>query len=296
MVFYALKIYKPSWQFTFPKNTKKILKYAFYLSLASFSGSFLLELDKFMIPQKQELMQVAYYAVAVYIASVIEVPQRAMNQILYPLVSKAICEKNKRMLKVLHKKTAIHILLFAGGIFIFIMANVKDIYSFTGKGYDFATNVVFLIGFSKIFHAISGVSGAMITNSKYYKMLLPYSVLMALFVIVGNYFLIDLWGIFGAAVSTFLTILIFNIVKILYVYKKFKVQPFSKKLFKITFIVLVFYMLFSQLKFPFSPLVNISLKTLFIILNYGFVVYFMKISREFNKIVKKYFINPLHLL
>ena len=47
-----------------------------------------------MIPQKQAISQTAYYAVAVFIATVVEIPGRAMFQIINPLVAKALNEEN----------------------------------------------------------------------------------------------------------------------------------------------------------------------------------------------------------
>ena len=286
MLWYALKIYKPQWQFALPRNIKNVVNYAFYVSAATLSGSFLLDIDKFMIPQKQALMQLAYYTVAVYIGSAISIPQRAVNQIIYPIVSKAISEGNKRRLKILHQKSAVDLLLLSGGIFICIISNLEDIYSFTGEGYRCATNVVLLISISKMLDAITGVSGAVITNSKYYKMLLPYSILMSLSVVVGNYFFIDLWGIQGAAFSTFLAIFIFNSIKILYVYGKFAIHPFSAKLIKTIFIIAFLYGVFTHLKLGFAPIVNIIIKTTITIIGYGSILYCMNISQRINKMIR----------
>ena len=47
-----------------------------------------------MIPQKQAISQTAYYAVAVFIATVVEIPGRAMFQILNPMVAKALNDQN----------------------------------------------------------------------------------------------------------------------------------------------------------------------------------------------------------
>ena len=58
-----------------------------------------------MIPQKEAISQTAYYAVAVFIATVVEIPGRAMFQILNPLVAKALNEENYFELKNLYKNS-----------------------------------------------------------------------------------------------------------------------------------------------------------------------------------------------
>ena len=94
MATYALKLYRPKFTLSLPKNYKEILKYSLFILLAGAAGTILLDIDKFMIPQKEAIAMTAYYAVAVYIGSVVETPGRAMSQILQPLVAKALNEKD----------------------------------------------------------------------------------------------------------------------------------------------------------------------------------------------------------
>ena len=72
---------------TSSKNTSSILTYSLYILLAGSAASILIDIDKFMIPQKQAINQTAFYAVAVFIATVVEIPGRAMFQIINPLVA-----------------------------------------------------------------------------------------------------------------------------------------------------------------------------------------------------------------
>ena len=100
MVFYSLSLYLPRFTFTLPKNTSSIITYSLYILLAGSAASILIDIDKFMIPQKQAINQTAFYAVAVFIATVVEIPGRAMFQIINPLVAKALNENNLSELKI----------------------------------------------------------------------------------------------------------------------------------------------------------------------------------------------------
>ena len=68
--------------------------------MAGSAASILIDVDKFMIPQKEIISQTAFYAVAVFIATVVEIPGRAMFQIVNPLVAKALYENNERSLSL----------------------------------------------------------------------------------------------------------------------------------------------------------------------------------------------------
>ena len=63
----------------------------------------LLDLDKFMLGELIEIDNIAYYAVAIFIATVIAVPARAMHQIVNPLTASYLNNKHRVDLENLYK-------------------------------------------------------------------------------------------------------------------------------------------------------------------------------------------------
>ena len=94
MMLYSFYLYLPKFYFSIPKNITEILTYSLFIFLAGSAASILIDIDKFMIPQKEIISQTAFYAVAVFIATVVEIPGRAMFQIVNPLVAKALNEND----------------------------------------------------------------------------------------------------------------------------------------------------------------------------------------------------------
>ncbi len=119
MIFYSLFLYTPKFSVKIPNNFKEILSYSIYILLAGSAASFLIDIDKYMIPQKQAISQTAYYAVAVFIATVVEIPGRAMFQIINPLVAKALNEENFIELKNLYSQSSENLLIVCGLFFSF---------------------------------------------------------------------------------------------------------------------------------------------------------------------------------
>jgi O-antigen/teichoic acid export membrane protein len=215
-----------------------------------------------MIPQKKLIADAAYYAVAVFIGSVIEAPGRAMSQIVQPLTAKAINENNHKEIASLYKKSSINLLLISGLIFLLVNVNVAQLYTLIDDKYAQGIWVVLMISTAKLYHMFLGNNGAIISNSKYYKILLPYALAVALSVVLLNYWLIDLIGINGAGLATLIVILIYNTIKIWYVKRKFGILPFTDKTLTLLVMLLVFFSLFYFWEFPFHPIVNIFLKSL----------------------------------
>ncbi|HIP47858.1 MAG TPA: lipopolysaccharide biosynthesis protein [Lutibacter sp.] len=262
MMSYAFYLRKPKITFELPNNYKEIIQYSFYIILVGSAGSILLDIDKVMIPQKEAIAQTAYYAVAVYIGSVIEAPGRAMSQIVQPITAKALNEKNYKEIYSLYKKTSINLFLISGLVFLLVNVNIKELYEIIPEKYAGGLWVVFMISIAKLYHMLLGNNGAIISNSKYYKILLPYALLMAVSVYFMNDWLIDEIGINGAAVSTLVVVLIFNSIKIWYVKKKFGLTPFSDKTWKLLIMLILFFVGFYFWEFPFHPILNILLKSI----------------------------------
>ncbi len=284
MMFYALQLYKPTFCFKFPANIKEVVKYSLYIILAGSAATILLDIDKFMIPQKQVIEQVAFYAVAVYIGSVIEIPGRAMGQIVQPLTSKALNEGNDTEVLELYQKTSINLIVIAGFIFVLVNANIDALYQLLPLEYTKGVWVVFMISVAKMYHMILGNNGAIISNSKHYKILLPYGIGMALLVVFLNHWLIDVMGINGAALATLLVVLLFNSAKLLYVKKKFGIQPTTSKTKYALLLIGILSGLGIYFSFPFHPVLNIVLETCVLALFYFWVAIQFQLSEDISNL------------
>ncbi len=262
MMWYAFRLRPPVIRFRLPDNVKDLMKYAFYIILAASAGSLLLDIDKVMIGGKLPLENTAFYTVALFIGSVIEAPGRAMAHIVQPLTSKALNEDNLTEVASLYKKSSMNLLLIAGLIFLLVNVNIHELYRILPEQYSGGTWVVLMISTAKLYHMFLGNNGAIISNSKYYRILLPYSVLSALSVVVLNVILINKIGINGAALATLIVVLVFNSLKIWFVKYKFGIYPFTKKTLSLLGSIVLLLILFYFWEFPFHPIVNIVLKSI----------------------------------
>lgn len=286
---YALKLYTPKLIFKIPVNFNEILEYSFYIILAGSAGAFLLDIDKFMLPQKEAIEYTAYYTVGVFIASVVNIPGRAMTQIIQPLTSKAIKDRDDLKIATLYKSSSINLLVFGGIIFLLINLNISDLYSLVPKSnFSSGTWVVFMVSLANLYTLFLGNNGAIISNSNYYKVLLPYGVSMAVMVSVLNYFFIDYFHMEGAAMSTLLVVVLFNSLKIWFVKKKLSIVPFSSKSWKLFGLIFILFGVFYFFKLSFHPILNILIKSLIITLVYFFLIKKMQISNEISSVLAKY--------
>ncbi len=288
MKIYAYLLYFPKLSFHFPKKTKEILTYSILIILGGSAALILLEIDKVMINQFIAIENVAYYSVAVFIATVIIVPSRAMHQITYPLTAELLDAKDHQELKKLYQKTSLTLFIASGLLFLLIVLNLNDLYLLMPEEYRGGFQIVFLIGLARVLDSLLGNNNAILYNSKYYRIVLVFGVALALLTILLNVLLIPKMGIIGAALASLVAISIFNILKVWYVYSKFHMLPFTNGTFKILLTLLLLGFLFSYLQFPFHPSVNIFLKSILISLMYLGILYRFDISEDITGILKKW--------
>ena len=283
MIIYSLSLYKPKFSFILPENFKEIVSYSIYILLAGSAASLLIDIDKYMIPQKEAISQTAYYAVAVFIATVVEIPGRAMFQILNPMVAKAINTNDNENLNELYQKSSTNLLIICGFFFLLINLNIVSFYELmNNQFYADAIWVVLIISIAKLVQMSFGCGPAILATSSFYKITLPFSISMAISVYFLNDYLIDLYGINGAAISTLIVLLLFTILKVLYINFKLKIQPYNLNTIKIIVVISVLYFTLSLLKLDLYPLFDIIIKSVLISVSYISLVYFLKLSKTIN--------------
>ena len=286
MILYSLFLYTPKFSVKIPNNFKEILSYSIYILLAGSAASFLIDIDKYMIPQKQAISQTAYYAVAVFIATVVEIPGRAMFQIINPLVAKALNEENFIELKNLYSQSSENLLIVCGLFFLLINLNIDSFYMLlNNQEYSNASLVVLIISSAKLIQMSFGCGPAILATSKFYKITLPFSIAMAVSVYFLNDYLIDLYGINGAAISTFIVLLIFTVLKIIYIRYKVKLQPFNFNSIKVFTSILLIYFFNSYINLEFSPLIEIIIRSVIILITYLLIIYFFGVSKKMKDLL-----------
>ena len=289
MIYFAFKVKKPTFRFKLPHDKNAVFIYSIFIILSGSVANLLLDIDKVMLGRYINIDNIAFYSVAIFIATVIAVPSRAMHQITYPITAKLMSEGKHDELDDLYKRTSITLQIVGGYVLLGILVNINTLYKLLPPEYAGGVFVVFAIGISKYFDLVLGNNNAIIFNSVYYRMVLFLGLFLAFLAITLNMFLIPKYGIDGAAIATLIAITLYSLAKLLFVVLKMKLYPFTNAtLYSLGFSMLTF-VLFYYWEFPFHPLANIVLKSVLLTVFYGFWNYKLKLSPEINQVMDKIF-------
>jgi len=282
---YAFTLRFPKLNFSLSFNYTSVLKYSFLIIIAGSVSMLLLDLDKFMLGKLINIDNIAYYSVAIFIATVIAVPARAMHQITHPLTAQYLNDNNSSDLAELYKKSSLNLFIIGGLVFVLIVTNINMLYTILPNDYSQGLFVVIIISLVKLLDNLLGNNNAILFNSNYYKIVLVFGVIIVAVAALLNYIFIPKYGIEGAAIASFIALMFYDILKLWYVNLKFKIQPLSIKTFYTFLLILVLSLGFYFWEFHFHPLINISLKSLIICFCYGLIVYVLKFSEDITRII-----------
>jgi O-antigen/teichoic acid export membrane protein len=151
------------------------------------------------------------------------------------MVSEANRLKDTSTLEVLYKKSSINQSVIAGILFLGLWFNVDSIFGLIPHGdvYIQGKWVVFFIGLAKVFDMVMGINAEIIGTSRYYRMDLLLLVLLGGIGIAANFVFIPIFGMTGAAMASALSVILFNLMRFIFIFVKFRIHPFSLGTIKI---------------------------------------------------------------
>lgn len=281
MLGYAIQLYTPKFSFQLPARLKDLLNYSLLIFIAGTVAVALFDLDKVMIEYFMPIENVSIYGIAIYIATVIAVPSKAMHQITNPITAKYLNFRENDLLKDLYIRSSNTLFLISGFVFTLIITNVNQLYEIIPEEYKVEVSIVFLISLVKLTDNILGNNNSIIFNSRYYKTVLVAGVIMVVFAFFMNLWLIPIYGIYGAAYATFISFLVYNIFKLLFVRLTFGIHPFNKRSLYVFFLITVLTSSFYFWDFNTDfALLNIILKSMILSLVYIFISLKGKLSKD----------------
>jgi O-antigen/teichoic acid export membrane protein len=114
-----------------------------------------------------------------------------------------------------------------------------------------------------------GLNGAIFNTSKKYRYDLIFTLSLIIIVYVLNLYLIPIYGIEGAAISTAIALVIYNMGRLLFVYFTYKIHPFNgRQLIVIVIGLLCFYTRSITPDLSAEPLLNALVVTSLTVLCY----------------------------
>lgn len=227
------------------------------------------------------------FGLATIMISIIQAPQRAIVAASISHLSKAWKDKNMALLQKVYQRSSINQLIFACAIFLLIWMNFTDAINTFGikPSYLNAGWVFFVLGLTKIIDMGTGVNAQIIATSVYWKFELVSGIILLIVMLPLTYILTRQYGIIGPAIGTLVSVTIYNIIRIAFLWKKFKLFPLSIQSLYTVLLAAACYGICHFTFMNIHGLAGMFLRSITFILLYATSAVYMKLSPDIQPVI-----------
>lgn len=283
---------KPVHGFRIRKLRGGILGFGFISILSSTGNVMIASIDALMIaaliPNGMHFNGI--YSTVFYMTTVMLIPYRSMLKISGPLVAQHWKSGDMGAMEKLYKQvTSVNTLM---GVFIFVglWSCRNALFSFMPAVYSEGMWVFLFIALGRLFDMISGLNGIITITSKKYAYDLLFTLGLLGLTIGSNFFFIrslDM-GMNGAALATMITLVLYNVFRLLFVYGLFGIHPFSGSVFKGLVLGAALLFLLEWVPVISRPLVDLVVRGGVLSLLFWVPLIYTRTEPELNKAINKY--------
>lgn len=247
------------------------------------------QVDILMVTKMQGTYQNGLYTWALFIANAIAIPYVLVGNVSIPIIAQYWKDGNTEGVRSIYTKSSSSLLVLSLGVLCSFWLIIDDLFLIMPRGSEFALAkyVVLLLAVAKILDMSAGLNSQILSMSDRYRSLL-YMLGIAVLLNVGlNLVMIPKYGIIGSAIATVVSVLVFNLMKLYYIYRHYGMQPYQWKSLLTIVLAALSYMLVSAIPHTASHLVNLILFSCLGGVIYFSLAYKLKLSSDINQFVNK---------
>jgi len=241
VAWYLLRIFKPVYSLNYRDlfqeiSKKEYYRYSLYAFCASLGSFFAFRIDSIMIPQFISNEANGDFNIGVNLANALMIPATGVFALYSPIISDALKNNNLASLKIKYAEVAKN--LFFIGILMYgsILLGMKDFIELLPTAQKLLPTlpVLYVLGANVVLNMATGFNTEIVAFSKYYRFNLIAIISLAVINIGFNFFILTQtnFGIIGVAYVSLFSMLVFNLLKLVFIYKKFGMLPMNASYFK----------------------------------------------------------------
>jgi O-antigen/teichoic acid export membrane protein len=175
------------------------------------------------------LNYVAYYAVALFLASVITVPARALVMPALPVLAEAWRKRDHARIRSVYARSTMLLLIMGLYVMLCVALNMNELFELLKPEYAAGRPVLLLLGVTNVVALAGGLSGSIIGTSRSYAFDASSSALYFGLNVLFDFFFIKWVGMVGVAWSSLLTMLIVTAWRVGYLRRRHGLWPYEMR-------------------------------------------------------------------
>lgn len=273
---------------------KSMVSVAAFGIAVSFGNSLIQFVDRIMINSMLGLDEVGIYRVLFFYGTLVVLPLRPLSKISAVMVAQAWKDDKQKEVLSIYRKSTIDQLIIGLLVLVGLWGNINNVLHILPEEYASGKYIVLFIGLSNMFVMAAGVSGAIISTSPHYKFLSYFIVIFGLLIVITNFIFIRAFGIVGAAAASALSVFAYSMMRVVFLKRRYQMQPFSLKHILIIGIGIISYLvsilipdLVNDKAWIITLVMDILVRSSVILFVFLGLVYLFKLSPDLQRFVRK---------
>ncbi|MFN5621828.1 MAG: polysaccharide biosynthesis C-terminal domain-containing protein [Flavobacteriales bacterium] len=230
---------KGEWHWRIPQaklsleKRREMRNVALFSVITGLSGMLISTIDKIIVNDMLGLAAAGVFSVATYFGSMIQIPARSVMRISSTIIAESWKTHDMENIAQVYRKSALNQFIIGLFLLLGLWVTMDALLSLMPTEYSAARNVILFMGLGYLIDLATGANGIIIATSKFYRYDTWFMLVLVVFTFVTNIALIPIYGITGAGIASCLTFALFNSARLIFIYMKFGIQPFTPAFLKI---------------------------------------------------------------
>ncbi|MBO9659070.1 MAG: lipopolysaccharide biosynthesis protein, partial [Chitinophagaceae bacterium] len=181
----------------------------------------------------------------------------------------------------------INLLIFASGMYFLMLLNYKEAITTLGiqQEYLLGFNAFIYLGLTRVVDLGTGINTEIIGTSTYWRFQLVSGAILLFLMLPLTYLLAKKYDILGPAIAQFISITIYNAIRIIFLWKKFRLFPFTWKSLYAVVIGLVAYTIAYFTCNQLHSFAGLLVRSILFLVLFGTATMYMKLTPDLKPVL-----------
>jgi O-antigen/teichoic acid export membrane protein len=255
---------------------------ALFSILNGFSTNIILTIDTIMITGLIGLGATGVYGSCMIFGMMVSLPSRSILKITNIVSARAWKENDMEAIRNIYEKSCMTLFVIGLLMFLGLWVNINNTFEILGPDFVSGKWVIFFIGLGSLIDMSTGANSSILGSSPYYRVQTVFLIVLVVLLILTNLLLIPIYGITGAAIGGALSLSVLNLLRFLYLWYKFNLQPFNLKFALVAVIGILAYLISSLLPILPNFIADILVRSSILTILFCLPIYLLKLSPDIN--------------
>lgn len=205
-----------------------IYNYSAYSYLNSIGSSIIVTIDALMVASMLGLSETGIYTTIIFVSRALTIPYGAIMRIAIPIIpgywkENAMKKMNDLYVMVSSVSLALGLFFFAG-----VWISRVELFNILPPEFEQGIDIFLFIMIGKLFDMFCGLNTTILITSKKFRYDMIFTGALVILVILLNLWMIPIYGMVGAATSSAIAYIIYNSMRVIFVWWNYGLLPFSK--------------------------------------------------------------------